>query len=531
MIVVVLITVPRLTVDGLKNWGNNLYLRSVMESERPSEEYPHWAVDPIPDSGWQAYRLFQALSKVDVSDVALQWAYGRAALFVGSAAEATSALPLDNPALALNPPRYLDTITAYSQAGLDDQVLALYRQVPPISARQVITDAVVVAYLHSAQSRLSTGADEQAQEYLQEAISLSPGDVYANYYLWRGAVLAGETEKAASYRQQLARFPAVAAVAGDERLLNSACEITPQLLSEGIWSPEQTQNVLSYWIWKHPESPCIALVLEKLSRERPQEAIWLSYLGEMHQRLGQIEPAREYYQQAMALDDQNEAFLAQQRLSEVQPKQTTGFSQSVEQDIAIAATLLGMPETQVRLGPTLIQDQTPEQISEHWVCETFGGTRDWPFVAGIDRVEAGGSLRLANLWWPEIDLNPQYTPYSECRSPAMRVAGDWLMASFWYRVDGGRDLAGASALIADAASPDWRPYFVEVSLPDTGGKWIHLIAVGRVSTLSKSPFLLFRNARVANLWFRDVVVQVIEPLEPPVNCLDKPCIEPLGSGH
>jgi|WetSurMetagenome_2_1015567.scaffolds.fasta_scaffold25862_1 tetratricopeptide (TPR) repeat protein len=531
MIMVVLITIPRLAVDGLKNWGDNLYLRSVKESERPAEEYPHWAVDPIPDSGWQAYHLLQALSKVDVSDVAVQWAYGRAALFVGSAVEATSALPLDIRALTHNPLRYLDTITAYSQAGLDDQVLALYRQIPPIGAHQVITNAVVVAYLHSAQSRLSAGTDEQAQRPLLEAVAVSPGDVYAYYYLWRGAVLAGETEKAGLYRQQLARFPSVAAIVDDERLLNPTCEIVPRLLSEGIWSLEQTQNVLSYWIWRRPQSPCIALILEMLSRERPQEAIWPFYLGEIHQRLGQIEPAREYYQQAMALDDQNGAFLAQQRLSEVQPKQTTGFPQSVEQDIAIAATLLGIPETQVRLGPTLIQDQTPKQISEHWVCETFGGTRGWPFVAGIDRVEASGSLRLANLWWPEIDPNPQYTPYSECRSPAMRVAGNWLMASLWYRVDGGRDLAGASALIADATSPDWRPYFVEVGLPDTGGKWIHLIAVGRVSTLSTSLFLSIRNTRVANAWFRDVVVQVIEPLAPPVNCLDKPCIEPLGSGH
>ena len=301
-----------------------------MKSERLAEEYPHWAADPIPDSGWQAYRLFQALSKIDVSDVAVQWAYGRAALFVGSAVEATSALPLDNRDLAHNPLRYLDTITAYSRAGLDDQVMALYRQVPPIGAHQVITNAVAVAYLHSAQSRLSAGDDEQAQKLLQEAIAANPGDVYANYYLWRSAIAAGETEKAASYHQQLVRFPAVAAIVGDERLLNSACEIVPRLLSEGIWSLEQTQNVLSYWIWKHPESSCIARILEKLSRERPQEAIWLFYLGEMHQRLGQIEPAQEYYRQAVALNVQDAAFQAQQRLSEVRSEQTTGFPQATE---------------------------------------------------------------------------------------------------------------------------------------------------------------------------------------------------------
>jgi tetratricopeptide (TPR) repeat protein len=157
----------------------------------------------------------------------------------------------------------------------------------------------------------STGqGDELALRYLSqggpEAIEkvkwLRPGDLNVNYQLWQAARETGDLAMAKAYRETLRHFPLEAIHPRDERLLDYATEVIPALLDKGIWDRNQGLRVVSTLVWRYSEMEGTLRLLEQLSDRYPTEAEWFFYLGELHQRRGDLDRAERDYQQSLLVD-------------------------------------------------------------------------------------------------------------------------------------------------------------------------------------------------------------------------------------
>ena len=208
----------------------------------------------------------------------LRWAWGRAALAAGDAKAAAGALePLVGKATH-QPLLYSDALAAFSRGGQPEAATKLYELAPPPQQTLAISDTLALAYLEQG----SRGA-------LERAIVLRPGDLYANYYLWKQAQEAGDIEATAIYSETLVYFPLEAIDPTDERLLGYAANVIPNLLEDELWDREKTLNVVSYLVWQHHEAPGVERLLEQLVERYPTEPEWTFYLAELYHRRWQIE--------------------------------------------------------------------------------------------------------------------------------------------------------------------------------------------------------------------------------------------------
>ena len=153
----ILLLLPLIGVLALINQGNVLIVHTTFSVQQSVDLYHRWTPQPEEVLLQKASRLFELAARLAPSDPTVQWGHGRVALATGRVTHAAALLSADASVLRQNPPRYLDTILAYSRAGADDQVIALYEQIPPPEANEVISDTVALAYLHRARTGLQVG--------------------------------------------------------------------------------------------------------------------------------------------------------------------------------------------------------------------------------------------------------------------------------------------------------------------------------------------------------------------------------------
>ena len=267
---------------------------------------------------------------LDSNSPTARWGLGRAALVMGDATTAADALQPLTGRVKHNPLLYHDALAAFSYGGKPAEVIALYEAVPPPERTRVVSDTVALAYLDVAtrgRGDKETRRQEEGEtrQLLEQVRGLRPCDLYANYHLWKHARQSGDLEAAVVYSEILTYFPLEAINPSDERLLDYATEVVPNLLEEGLWNREKTLNVVSYLVWQHSEAAGVEHLLQGLAKQYSTEPDWPLYLAELHHRRGDLEQAEAAYRQVLALDPEYaQAYLRIGMLYEAQAEGETG---------------------------------------------------------------------------------------------------------------------------------------------------------------------------------------------------------------
>ena len=249
-------------------------------------------------------RLGRAVA-LNRDNLAARWQLGRAAIAAGDARTAYDALEPLVGSVDRNPMVYHDVLTAVSYGGRSEEVISLYDSTPPPRCTQTISDVVALAYLDlvtGGQGSDGTEDQREVKQWLELANALRPGDLYANYHLWRQAQTDGDLGSAAVYSRTLVYFPLHAVHPTDLRLLDYATDVMPALVADGMWGREKTLNVVSYLVWQHSEATGVERLLERLTEHYPGEPDWTFYLAELHHRRDDLGRAETVYRQVLAQD-------------------------------------------------------------------------------------------------------------------------------------------------------------------------------------------------------------------------------------
>ena len=331
-----LLRAPALVGAVWRNVGM-LVLRDGLSAQAdllPSVYPVHEVLGESPAGARAMQNLRRALA-LNGNSLSTQWALGRTALAVGDVATAADVLePLvDN--VRRNPLLYCDALTTLSYSRRPEAAIALYESAPPPQHTQVISDAVALAYLDLAmggrgdretrrQGDKEAGGQGEVGQWLEQAYALRPGDLYANYCLWKQAREARDLEAAAVYSETLVYFPLEVLHPTAERLLDYVADAVLALLEEGLWDQNRTLNVVSFLVWQHNEAAGIERLLEQLIERYPNDPDWRFYLGELYYRRGDLARAETAYQQVLAAEPEYaQAYLRLGTIAEAQSQAMT----------------------------------------------------------------------------------------------------------------------------------------------------------------------------------------------------------------
>ena len=226
-----------------------------------------------------------------------RWLSGHVAMAQGRYQDAAQALSPLEPYAARYPLLLQDLLIAYSHTGLDRQSVALYeREAVRLRPYPAVTEAVALSYL----AQQPAGA--ASADALRRVLDLRPSDLYANYHLRRIALAAGDQASAGTYERALTHFSLDAVDPTDERWLDYAAGVIPDLLDEGLWDQTVAVNVAALLAWKHPESGAVEDLMKTLAEGQPENADWPFHLAEVYHRRGDLTRAAETYQEVLKRD-------------------------------------------------------------------------------------------------------------------------------------------------------------------------------------------------------------------------------------
>jgi tetratricopeptide (TPR) repeat protein len=515
----------------------------------------------------QALQYLRRAVALNGDSLAARWELGRAALAVGDVEMAADTLEALAGELGHNPLLYGDVLMALSYGGQPEEVTALYESIPPPQRTQVISDAVALAYLDL---MISTQVDQEARQgevarRLGQAVALRPGDLYANYHLWKQARGAGDAEATAVHSDTLTEFPLEAIHPVDDRLLDYAAEVIPTLFKEGLWDRDKTLNVISFLAWQHSEAVGVERLLERLIERYPIEPDWSFYLAELYHRQGDLGQAQAAYRQVLAADPEyapavlrlgmvaeaksqvpnagpqeqlEEAarwygqyhetvpddLLGLKRLAEVCAAlgeagaeggscQKAALQEELEaraDDQRIVAEWLGVAVEDVEVGPSLVENGGFEEGEkgqvERWYFWAYSGRGgEGLYFAGLDSLAAeGNAARIIGLrGGPVGDGTATYGEYigEELTLPP----GDWYIISSYYR---SQNLDGNGLLFVGEDSKGGAR-LTHTYLEDSSGDWhkVSVLVPGQSQEMAVIPVV--RNWGLGSVWFDDVQVRPI----------------------
>ncbi len=505
----------------------------------------------------QALQNLAQAAALDANNFAAQWARGRAALALGDATAATKILDPLASYRYKNALLYQDLLSAFNYTK-PDQTIALYEASPSFQLSRVVSDTVALAYLDRAQF-----ATREKTDALLRARTLRPSDLYVNYHLWTCATAAGNEEEAAAYRTALTHFSLDAVHPANDRVLLYTSQAIPALWDQRIWDRSQVLNVVAFLVWQHSQALGVEKLLDQLSRQHPTEPEWWFYLGELYQRRGNLDAAEAMYQRTLSAD--GNYVLAYQRLGmlaeseysssrskealeeaaawyeqyhKMAPDDPLGLKRLVsvdtalqrpdtarlEQELAaktdgqrIAASLLGIPEKDVSLGPNLVENgefrDWRRSAPVGWRLGTYLGTAEEQglYYGGVDSlVPDGRAARIITLWGgPMPDGTTTCAEYIRKDLPS---AEQKYLISILYSFSGA---SGSGLLfIGDYSRADGFR-LIEHLLPSTDGQARVAYFVGDGAALPIQLTFLLRNWGIGDLRIWRVDVRQISMRTPP----------------
>jgi len=551
-----LLSGPALAANALVNVGALSLRNSLMaQGDFIPEIYPRY--DVLPDNASQS-RIVERLRRavdLDSGSYTARWALGRAALAVGDAETAAAVLaPLADQ--HQNPFLYGDVLIALGRAGQYERVTELYESAPPPQPMQTISDTVALAYL-----------ERGDRDALERAIALRPADLYANYFLWTWTREAEDVEATATYSDTLVYFPLEAIDPTDERLLDYAAKVIPDLLEEGLWDRDKTLNVVSFLVWQHNGASGVERLLGQLIARYPTEPDWPFYLAELYHRRGDLRQAETAYRQVLAVDPTYaqaylrlglvaEAGREGESLSEaarwyaqyhsLAPDDLLGLKRLVEvcttlgeagvegqscrqaaelreelnactDDRCIVAEMLGVPVEDVELGPNLVEDGGFEEWEGTnpvgWRFGTYLGRsgNEGLYVAGKDTLVPGEEMARIIVLWGEATSDGA-TTYAEYVGDTLVVTNTKYFVSLHYAF---RPLEGTGLVFLGEYTRLDGSVFVYASLPNSYGKWtiLRLLFDGPPAPTAVMP--LVRNWGGGQLWVRAIEIRPVTYVKRP----------------
>jgi tetratricopeptide (TPR) repeat protein len=565
-LLVLLLTLPRLIGCGLTNAGNRVVVRGILLGDGPAEQR-------VRELRQAQVRFRQALA-LNGNSVAARWGLARACLALGrvgvqeevnhaTAAAVLRLLVSDN---TRNPIIYQDALLAFLSADRSQDVIKLYEANPPLQQTQLMSDTVACAYLQRG------APDDVARAY-----ALRPGDLYANYHLWHMAQDASDVEAATVFSDTLVYFPLEAVHPTNERLLDYAAEVIPFLLEEGLWDRERTLNVVSFLVWQHSGASGVERLLEQLIRRYPAEPDWPFYLAEFYHRRGDLGRAEVAYRQVLEVDPgYTQSYLrlgvvaetkSQRRLEEaaswycryykVAPQDLLGLKRlaavcaaleeagvenehcrkaasqvdaepetiasavlqealtAYTDDRGIVAELLGVPVTDVELGPNLVENSGFEVIRkkpEGWKWSDMFNREPFnaaAFAGGGEELlsfEGQQVIRVDGFWVRRQEDRSLARAGFGQRSEVVLAENLPYLFSLYYRtlrVPDGK----ASAWVSGDPKVLWA---LDHGVVATNGAWRRFVAIGwNRSGAEAAIHPLVRSFAAGSVEFDDVQIRLI----------------------
>jgi tetratricopeptide (TPR) repeat protein len=541
--------------------------------------YPPWRA-AIGEAGGnealsRARASFERAVALAESNTTARWELGKVALIQGDAPAAAEALaPLEAKAYR-NPLLFLDILTAYSRAGRYEEVIAFYEGGRcPVQATQFLSDTVALAYLEQARTALRKGDEGLALQALDKTYALRPGDLYATYFFWREALAMNDLQAAVGYRDMLTYFSLEAVHPGDERLLDYAGEVIPDLLADGLWDHDATLNVVAFLVWQCNRAMGVEHLLERLIARYPTEPVWPFYLAELYHRRGDLSQAESVYRRVLEVAPaytqvflrlgmlaeascgrEGEAVEWYERYHEMAPDDLLGLRKLIEvydrldspaarplreeleaiaDDRHVVAELLEVPVESVALGPNLVEnggfEVWEEGKPEGWGISNMarGNPRNrGRFVCGVDTINGwdGMAARVNGLWLQQqsekepgrFGLRVWDEKQRALRFINLKPHRPYLIAVM-YRTEGS-PVGGATMWLTGEVTPEYFPR--EPGLPSTVGQWRRFVVL-RCNPLDE-PFSLNPLLRIwapERAWFDDMTIR--EVLSPTNSCSDSP---------
>jgi tetratricopeptide (TPR) repeat protein len=362
--------------------------------------------------------------------------------------------------------------------------------------------------------------------------------LYADYSLWRAALTGEDLASARTYSETLVYFPLEALHPTNERLLDYAAQVIPQLYEAQLWDRPRVLNVVSFLVWQHHGAASVERLLTQLGQRYPAEPDWPFYLAELYQRQGDLVQARAVYEQVLAMDPEYApAYLRLGMVAEASCAERSASCEGLQEAIRWynayhdrrpddLSGLIKLAETYTALGrpeAALFQREFDARIDDRRIVAELLGLPVTDVTLGSNQVEnAGFEEWLAGrpnmwAWWTMFNREPfgdaafaggsdGLPPFA--RRGATRIDGLWVQmrqdksparAGFWYWDKAGRALqpinlsdgepyvfsfdyrtvrlaAGAArAWVSDDPDVLWAGYH---GLPATDGAWHHFVAVG-----------------------------------------------------
>lgn len=545
------------------NVGNLFLLRSLTIGQIAvspgSHSYHAFSRD---DAGRIAVQYLQrAMQIADVPSV--RWALGRTAIWTGQDALALAMLQPLSEQYGGKPLFDRDLLLAFSWNNLPQDVVEYSSAFPSSLCSPLTTDTVALAYLQLARSDMGLDLKASATNLVYRAHRFRPSDLFATYYLWKWALAAGDIRAAAQYRDTLIHFPPESVVPLDDRLIDLAAEVVPDLVIKGIWDQDQAQRVMSLWVVHYHWKKSVERLVQELAAQFPEQPRWLLYAAELNQRQGDWEEAQAGYRHLVAVaPDYYVAYLRLGLMCEEQmpdcslsercawferyhdavPQDVLGLLKMVqctgelsgqsgklsnELNIAtdpkqIVAALTGLSPSSFHLGPNQVRNGGFEerfgQRPLWWVARyTLKNPNFNPaaFVVSIDSelfYEGSNSALVVGLWHGHQDLRRTasmngYQVWDEHTGSVGQIGlspGHAYLLSLAYKTE-------------TIPERDMRVFFVplnpqipEVQLPTTHGEWRFHATI--LCNSSERPLVVApipRSAALGRLWFDNVEIREI----------------------
>ncbi len=427
------------------------------ESDFENDNHP-WYSEPKNNLDRNPIESLQGTTRPDPVYRTLNWTLGRSLLMLDSADKAAEPLAQAATRDPGNPLLYHELTFALSESKQYDQVVSLSKQRLEMPQTAFTNDRIALAWL-----------EQTGEKSYAEVLRLRPKDLYANYQLWREIEVSNpQSNLNAAYIDHLTHFDHTAVAPTDTRLLPFALQVIPALLEKGVWDLELATRAISFLVWRYPENLAVQELLNTLIVTYPAVPNWPYYLGELYQRGGDLDRAREQFERAFTLDET-------QRLENTTANET---SLSVEQEIeSLLTDTYGLPIGSVKLGPNLLSggdfEPPAKNTLQSWqiVDSRLRGSDEALFLAGLDSLHPGDgkyAARIDGLWRKEA--SPHYY--------GLAAVHDEVEGAYWLPIEpqqiylvSGEFRLSADTMRASVYLGSPQTNLVASSLPSSENQW------------------------------------------------------------
>ncbi|MBK8047806.1 MAG: hypothetical protein IPK16_12150 [Anaerolineales bacterium] len=300
-------------------------------------------------------------------------------------------------------------------------------------------DSLAVRYRARAADAIAADDQRNATLWLDAALSLHPGDLYANYYR-RQFNDAGQDAENDPYLQRLQQFTEAGLLPLPQQLAEYTLAVAPKLVADGIWTPEQLVRAARVWVWQYPESPALAAMLDAQCSTQSAGDQWCQLAAERTARI---------------------------RAGEASAQESPPSLEPLLAKLGIQDAVVG--SSTFKHGA--IETWSKPEVDAEWKWSNMVNAPNFNaalFLGGVDPWQpfAGeNAVRVDGLWQtPDTGANPARAGFWSVPTQTLPAGSAWLL-SFAYRTSGDEPSSSVWLSGQPSAIPP------ELYLLSTAGEW------------------------------------------------------------